>query len=321
MARKKSPPNKKAAKSKLEQEFYKEFLKAEKANGKKKPAPKGAKKSKASSGKPGAARTDSRKKSEIQAPGKSASPRKQNIAGKIAKKYSDKNGVIRLRDNKGRIVDQKTQEAIFKAARALDAKNVPYTYEQLLEVPQIAELFLVIEDKTPNDLFYWNALSLVEADNKNSIVGPLTKKYVIHTPEGEIIETNSNDQATFLMMQFNDMLAIAEELAEEEGDSNPYLTVEVKFTRNINDDILKIEIDYSRIGGRIPTEEISDYVTRAYNGEKPKRKNKAGVKKNSSQSQSGKNSAGGGGAQNKPGAQKSNSGNSKKRSGGKGAKR
>lgn len=297
MAAKKKTPVKKAAKSKTGN-GKKRQVQRNKAKGAKVQATE-KRSSSGLSGNVRGAKTNKASKSAV----KKTAAKKQNITASITRRYRGKDGVVRLRNNEGKFVDKQTQEAIYKVARELDKRKIPFTYDDLLEVPQIADRMLVFRDEEPKETFYWNALALIDEDSKNVIVGDKTRKYVITSPDGKVTETNSQKKATELALKYNKILQNAEGLADEEADENPYLTIGVTFTENINSEILQVEMDFSSVGGRIPVEKISEYLTRANNGEKPK-KNKAAAR--------GKKSAKG------KGAKKSNSSSGKNSSGRKG---
>jgi len=305
MAAKKKTPVKKAAKSKTGNGKKGQVQRNKKSGSEKKPETKKRSSSSVSA-------NDGRaKKSKAKKPAAKSVSKTQNITASITRRYKGKDGIVRLRNSEGKFVDKETQEAIYKVARELDKRKIPFTYDDLLEVPQIADRMLVFRDEEPKETFYWNALALIDEDSKNVIVGDKTRKYVITSPDGKVTETNSQKKATELALKYNKILQNAEGLADEDADENPYLTIGVTFTENINSEILQVEMDFSSVGGRIPTEKISEYLTRANNGEKPK-KNKAAARgkkgakgkgQKKSDSSSSKNSAGRKGAGNKGGKQ------------------
>lgn len=222
-----------------------------------------------------------RKIQRLNPPAKSSRPakrvarlKKQNITTQIKKRFTNAKGAVQLRDKKGHFISAENSEAILKVAAELDKRKIPYTYEELLDIPQIADRLLIFEDTTPRELFYWNALSLIAPDSKNKITGAKTKKYKIIGPDGSVLETGSGSKAAALVMEYNELLQAAELLAEDETDDNPYFTVEAKFTEDVNSEVLKMEIDFSKIGGRLPPETTNNYVDRAKKGEKPTKRKK-----------------------------------------------
>jgi hypothetical protein len=173
----------------------------------------------------------------------------------------------RLRYN-GKFISKDAQAQIVKFSEVLDREGVEYNLNDLLKFPEIEKKILVIKDRTPKHLFYWNLQNRVHENkfgNPHVIIKDYDGKIIFDGKAGrrnvDGIYKFKNEMTTQAVKGINELnrkLENLETLINEKDDIEPYFTIPVYETTR-EGEVLKIIIDYSGVEARIPSDLFTKY--------------------------------------------------------------
>lgn len=237
-----------------------------------------AKSKKPNSGKPGTVRKSKPKALPKAEPTKGlAGIKNKGVRGKAPltasqKKYASANNSKKIGNliknekrlrYKGRFISKETQNEILRVSKILDADEINYTLQDLLNVPEIQNKILITKDESPKQLFYWNIYNSIARRTKNK-TNPLGDdlKFEVKDFDGKTIYSGSSElKAAEATNKLNKKIQNLEKVINlKENTGNIYPTIAVYETRR-NGENIKITVDYSGVQVMISAELWNKYKT------------------------------------------------------------